>query len=104
MFNIDDGAPIYRSALGACFTIFIAIVTLSFTIQQIGVVIEHKGTLFTTSIAINAVSDDEEFTVNNGFFIAFGIVDETTGGQGDPNGVPLEEYFTIEATQPEGQL
>lgn len=99
MFNYQEGSPTYRSAWGACFSLFFIILTLSYTIEQILTLHYYKGTSITTSVMHDNLDESAVFTHEDELMVAFGVLDFRTSDYYDPLGRPLDYFFTLEATQ-----
>ena len=61
--------------LGSCISVLILVLTLVFTAQQATIVFSRSGTLFTTSLALEHLSNDEFLTADDGLMIAFAVID-----------------------------
>ena len=64
----------YRSAWGTCFHIFVTIITVIFTVEQINIWLKYKDTKFMSYIVQDYFDDDSSgFTEEDGFQIAFAV-------------------------------
>ena len=55
LFNYEEGNQTYRSPVGSCISLCILFLTLIFMVQQAIVLLEYKGTTFTTSIVVDGL-------------------------------------------------
>jgi len=79
----------YFTGLGASVSIFVSIVTLTFLISNMHVMINYKGTTISTSIGDGALTYNDTVTSQDGFRIAIGI----DPGYGAPN---IYDYLELQ--------
>ena len=76
MFNFFQGEEVYRSAQGACLSLLIVILTLSFTVQQFIALTNYNDTDFKTWIEYEFYEDNYVVSYEqDDFQIAFAIID-----------------------------
>ena len=86
----------FKSCAGACTSIVILLFTLWFIKQQAISLHERDGTLFTSTNLKNFNYNTRFFTQEDGFQMAFGIIDYSSDDYHDAYGRELEEYLKIE--------
>ena len=79
----------YNTGLGASMTIFVSVITLTFLISNMHVMINYKGSTISTSISDGALTYNDTVTSQDGFRIAIGI----DPGYGAEN---IYDYLEIE--------
>ena len=65
--NYENGSSSYRSAIGSCFSIFIFLLTIVYSIQTFQIFLGYKGTQFSTSTNNSFHDSSYIFTQENGF-------------------------------------
>ena len=66
-FNFSEDSSDYKSLPGLFFTCIVFIITLLFTVQNIIILRDRKGTLFTSTLKTNYYGDEKIFTEDDGF-------------------------------------
>ena len=85
----------FKSCAGACTSIIILLFTLWFIKQNAISLHERGGTLFTSTNLKNYNYNTRHFTQEEGFQLAFGIIDYSADNYSDAQGRELEEYLEI---------
>ena len=75
--SLDEGNPSYRTATGACFSILVLLITMTFTCQNSLILVGRKATQFTTNVMQNYHDDTYEFSTEQGFALAYAIINDT---------------------------
>ena len=74
-FNFSEDSSDYKSLPGLFLTCIVFTIVFLFTVQNIMILRDRKGTLFTSTLKTNYYGDDKIFTEDDGFQIAIGIGD-----------------------------
>ena len=74
-FNLDRGQSEYRSSLGGCLNILIGSFMVVFSTMSSIQLFRKNGTLFNSYYVREFFDQGEEFTSDNGLFLAFAIID-----------------------------
>ena len=77
MFNYVGEATEYKSTCGALVSLIINMVTLLYAVQLVIVLQGYRASTFTSHIIQNGIDKDKEFGVEDGFFFAVGLLNET---------------------------
>ena len=88
-FNFHRGNSSFRSSSGACLSLLIASITIAFTLQQILVLINYRGTQFLQTTALGYYDISHTFEQDDGLMIAIGLIDGSKEGEQRP----FEEYL-----------
>ena len=94
-FSYSEESPVYRSAAGAMASCIIGFFTLVFTISSIQVLRQYDGTLFTSTV-MKDENEDLVFTREDGFMMAFAIIDQRMPDGSDKAGRSLDEYLNVQ--------
>ena len=97
MLNYGSGTKNYKSLTGACFTLFVVVLTLIFSTQLILTLLQRNGTIFTQSLILDYYDDMDSFGVEDGFRFAFAIIDANTEDYSDFQGREFADYIEISA-------
>ena len=84
-----------KTVCGSLLTCIVFIATMTFFVQSTLVLQARNGTLFTTSTLSNYNDFSRNFTQDDGFQVAFAVVDYQTDDWSDVAGRQLEEYLEI---------
>ena len=84
---------------GAILTCIILLLTLVFTRIRYRILVEREGTLFTSTILKKENDKSRVFTQEDGFQIAFAVVDDSTKDYSDRAGRLLSEYLEVTVSQ-----
>ena len=66
-FNCSEDSTKYKSIAGLFMTCLVFTITLLFTVQNIMILRDRKGTHFTSTLKTNYYGDDKIFTEDDGF-------------------------------------
>ena len=77
-FNFSEDSSDYKSMTGLFLTCLVFTITILFTVQNIIVLRERNGTLFTTAVKANYNDENRIFTEDDGFQIAIAVGDSRT--------------------------
>ena len=80
-FNFSEDSSDYKSMSGLFLTCIVFTITILFTVQNIIILRERNGTLFTTADKANYNDENRIFTEEDGFQIAIAVAD----GRAIPN-------------------
>ena len=77
-FNFSEDSSDYKSLPGLFITCLVFTITVLFTVQNIIILRDRNGTLFTSALKTNYNGEDRIFTEDDGFQMAIAIADGRT--------------------------
>lgn len=72
-FNYANGSAVYSTGLGACLSILVSLLTLTYLFNNLHVMIFYKGSNITTAVDDSAFTYNETTTQEDGFRLAVGF-------------------------------
>ena len=93
-FSFSEESPVSRSAAGALVSCIVGFFTLLFMFISIKAWRTYNSTLFTSTVMIDE-QVDKIFTREDGFMLAFAIIDDSTEDGSDSAGRSLDEYLDV---------
>ena len=92
-FSREDAT--FRSMPGAICTFIILLMTAVFALNSYRILAQREGTLFTATTLKNFNDKSNVFTEEDGFQVAFAVIDQNSADYTDVSGRKLSEYLEV---------